>query len=100
MLRVSSAFSFIGRDDKTRTCDLAPPRRVRYQLRYIPLRICDCKGRLFFCNSQIKQEKNLLNYFCFLYQARNKQRITSVQQPPKRLAHNDGKWNPSGAIRM
>ena len=25
-----------GRDDKTRTCDLAPPRRVRYQLRYIP----------------------------------------------------------------
>ena len=26
-----------GRDDKTRTCDLAPPRRVRYQLRYIPL---------------------------------------------------------------
>ena len=28
--------SFEGRDDKTRTCDLAPPRRVRYQLRYIP----------------------------------------------------------------
>ena len=31
----ASLFS-LGRDDKTRTCDLAPPRRVRYQLRYIP----------------------------------------------------------------
>ena len=29
-----------GRDDKTRTCDLAPPRRVRYQLRYIPIPYC------------------------------------------------------------
>ena len=35
-----------GRDDKTRTCDLAPPRRVRYQLRYIPLPfICTAKVR-------------------------------------------------------
>ena len=43
-----------GRDDKTRTCDLAPPRRVRYQLRYIPLRsICVCKGMRFFCYLQI-----------------------------------------------
>ncbi len=25
------------RDDQTRTGDLAPPRRVRYQLRYIPI---------------------------------------------------------------
>ena len=37
---------FLGRDDKTRTCDLAPPRRVRYQLRYIPLPfICTAKVR-------------------------------------------------------
>jgi hypothetical protein len=27
----------ISRDYKTRTCDLAPPRRVRYQLRQIPI---------------------------------------------------------------
>lgn len=27
----------VCRDDQTRTGDLAPPRRVRYQLRYIPI---------------------------------------------------------------
>ena len=32
----STAYSAYSRDDKTRTCDLTPPRRVRYQLRYIP----------------------------------------------------------------
>ena len=37
-----------GRDDKTRTCDLAPPRRVRYQLRYIPLRSILCLQRYAF----------------------------------------------------
>ena len=39
-----AVFGEKGRDDKTRTCDLAPPRRVRYQLRYIPfLTFCGCK---------------------------------------------------------
>ena len=34
------------RDDQTRTGDLAPPRRVRYQLRYIPIILKkECKGR-------------------------------------------------------
>ncbi len=37
-----------GRDDKTRTCDLAPPRRVRYQLRYIPFLVVGAKVRTFF----------------------------------------------------
>ena len=41
------ASSFEGRDDKTRTCDLAPPRRVRYQLRYIPF--------LTFVGAKIRQ---------------------------------------------
>ena len=29
------------RDDQTRTGDLAPPRRVRYQLRYIPILVAN-----------------------------------------------------------
>ena len=51
--------SSFGRDDKTRTCDLAPPRRVRYQLRYIPIPYClmishlRCKGMTLFCILQI-----------------------------------------------
>ena len=41
------------RDYWTRTSDLAPPRRVRYQLRQIPiayalLNICGCKGMILF----------------------------------------------------
>ena len=50
--------SCLGRDDKTRTCDLAPPRRVRYQLRYIPFLVCECKVRAFFRYLQI------ISYFC------------------------------------
>ena len=46
------------RDYWTRTSDLAPPRRVRYQLRQIPiayalLNICGCKGMILFWNEQI-----------------------------------------------
>ena len=42
-----------SRDDKTRTCDLTPPRRVRYQLRYIPLLLkSECKGINFYWNLQ------------------------------------------------
>ena len=46
------------RDYWTRTSDLAPPRRVRYQLRQIPiayalLNICGCKGMILFLNEQI-----------------------------------------------
>ena len=42
-----------SRDDKTRTCDLTPPRRVRYQLRYIPLLLkSECKGINFSWNFQ------------------------------------------------
>ena len=37
---------FAGRDDKIRTCDHTPPRRVRYQLRYNPF--CGAKVWLFF----------------------------------------------------
>lgn len=46
------------RDYWTRTSDLAPPRRVRYQLRQIPiayalLNICGCKDMILFLNEQI-----------------------------------------------
>ena len=50
--------SCLSRDYWTRTSDLAPPRRVRYQLRQIPiayalLNICGCKGMILFWNEQI-----------------------------------------------
>ena len=46
------------RDYWTRTSDLAPPRRVRYQLRQIPIAlaligICGCKGIILFWIEQI-----------------------------------------------
>ena len=43
---------FLGRDDKTRTCDLAPPRRVRYQLRYIPFLYVLC-SRFLVCDAKV-----------------------------------------------
>ena len=43
---------FLGRDDKTRTCDLAPPRRVRYQLRYIPF-LCVLCSRFLVCDAKV-----------------------------------------------
>ena len=36
-LQSAYLLSMFCRDDQTRTGDLAPPRRVRYQLRYIPI---------------------------------------------------------------
>lgn len=38
-LQSAYLLSMFCRDDQTRTGDLAPPRRVRYQLRYIPILI-------------------------------------------------------------
>ena len=49
---ISASLFALSRDDKTRTCDLAPPRRVRYQLRYIPILFCDAKVRLYFVISK------------------------------------------------
>ena len=33
-----------GRGDKIRTCDLMLPKHARYQLRYTPIRLTDCRG--------------------------------------------------------
>lgn len=33
----------IGRDDRTRTCDLTVPNRTLYQLSYIPIENDDCR---------------------------------------------------------
>lgn len=52
-LQSAYLLSMFCRDDQTRTGDLAPPRRVRYQLRQIPiayalLNIFGCKGMILF----------------------------------------------------
>ena len=49
------------RDDKTRTCDLAPPRRVRYQLRYIPSPFSFCSAKVGCFFSPCKYFRNFVS---------------------------------------
>ena len=49
---------FFGRDEATRTPDPYVPNVVRYQLRYIPMRVFDvskseCKGSTFYWNKKL-----------------------------------------------
>ena len=58
------SFLSSGRDDKTRTCDLAPPRRVRYQLRYIPLPFARGEVISSVCGAKVRHYFVLSKFIC------------------------------------